>query len=482
MKLPKVKIGFLPANRGFFSVKLASEMRGRTVAALRKAGVAVVAPSPAQTRAGCVESLEEAVIAGRLFREDRVDGILISAVNFGDEQAAALAVRESGLRVPILIVGCQEQEVLTPATPRRDSFCGLLSIAEALRQIGASYSVPETPICRPEDEGFAQTLARFAAVCRVVGGLRTARYGQVGARPDAFWTCRFSEKALQQQGPTVVTLDLSEVIGQVAAMKTDAAVRRTVADMKRKLDCSAIPEPSLERIAKLERVLRKFVADRRLDALAIQCWTSLQQNLGVCACTTMSRLNDEGVPCACESDILGAMSMHALHLAGGGPSALADWNNVHNEDPELINCWHCGAFPASWAQGQAKMGCQEIIAGTTGRDNAMGVVEFVMENGPVTLCRLTQDGEGRHLAVLAEGAVETTNARTFGSYGWVRIPGIQRLYKDVLLRRFPHHVGLTRGRVGNVLWEALGNYMGLPVFTAKNTAAAPWTPEMPFDG
>ena len=90
------------------------------------------------------------------------------------------------------------------------------------------------------------------------------------------------------------------------------------------------------------------------------------------------------------------------------------------------------------------MGCQEIIAGTTGRDKAMGVVEFVMQDGPVTLCRATQDAAGNHKVALIQGAVESNQASTFGAYGWVRIPGIQNFYKNVLLRHFPHHVAMTR--------------------------------------
>jgi len=475
----KVKLGFIPANRGFFSDTLAAKMRAETIRALKDTGVGVVVPSPKDTKVGCVESREEAVKVGRMFADGRVDGIVVSAVNFGDEQGVALTLQEAGLNVPILIVGCQEEEALTPTTERRDSFCGLLSIGEALRQLGLPYSVPEVPICFPHDESFRVTLGRFAAVCRVVGGIRRARYGQIGARPDAFWTCRYSEKALQKLGPTVVSLDLSEVFGGIERMKTDAAVKRVLTDMKDVIDCSAVDESILEKIAKLELFLKRFVADKRLDALGIQCWTSIQENLGICSCTTMSRLDDKGVPCACEADIMGTLSMHALQLASDGPACLADWNNVHNDDPELVNCWHCGVFPASWAKDKPKMGCQEIIAGTTGRDKAMGVVEFVMEDGPVTLCRATQDSEGNHKVALIQGVVEPNPARTFGSYGWVRIPGIQRFYKNALLRHFPHHVAMARSHVGNVLWEAFGNYLGFRTFTPECTGGC-WCPDLPF--
>ena len=480
MRTKKVKIGFIPANRGFFSDSLAAKMRGGFIKALKDIGAQVVVPSTAETKVGCVESLEEAVRVGRMFREQQVDGILVAAVNFGDEQGVGIAVQESGLKVPILIVGCQEEAALSPKIERRDSFCGLLSIGEALRQLGLPYSVPETPICFPTDAGFRGTAERFLAVCRVVNGIRRARYGQIGARPDAFWTCRYSEKALQGLGPTVVSLDLSEVIGAIGRMKTDAAVKRVVADMKKAIDCSAVGEDILAKIAKFEIVLKRFVEDRKLDALGIQCWTSIQANLGICSCATMSRFDDRGVPSACESDIMGALSMHALQLASGAPSCLADWNNVHNEDAELVNCWHCGVFPVSWAKTKPKMGCQEIIAGATGRDNAMGVVEFVMKDGPVTLCRATHDNAGAFKVALAQGEVEPNKAATFGAYGWVRIPGIQKLYKNVLLRHFPHHVAMNRSTVGNVLWESFGNYLGFQVFAPEACDCGRWSPELPF--
>ena len=479
MRTKKMKIGFIAANRGFFSDALAAKMRSQTVKVLREAGAKVVVPSTKDTNVGCVGDLEEAATVGRMFRQQQVEGIVVSAVNFGDEQSVALTIKESGLRVPILIVGCQEERALTPTAERRDSFCGLLSIGEALRQMDMPYSVPEVPIGYPTDASFRATAARFIAVCRVVDGIRNARYGQVGARPDDFWTCRVNEKALQKLGPTVVTLDLSEVFAAVGAMKTDAAVRRVLADMKKTIDCSAVGDDILDRIAKFEIVLNRFVADKNLDALAVQCWTSMQANLGICACSTMSRFDDRGIPAACEADIMGTLSMHALQLASGSPSCLADWNNLHNDDAELVNCWHCGVFPASWAKGKAKMGCQEIIAGTTGRENAMGVVEFVMKDGPVTLCRATQDGAGGFKAVMAQGAVEPNKARTFGAYGWVRIPQLAALYKNVLLRHFPHHVAMSRSQVGNVLWEAFGNYLGFDVFTAADTTGR-WDPEMPF--
>ncbi len=137
----KIRFGFLPANRGPFSDELAFQMRNAAVEAMHRAGIEVVVPGPQETKVGCVETRREAEACADLFRRHRVEGIVVGAVNFGDEQCVAHAIRRSGLGVPVMIFGCQEEEVLTRTTQRRDSFCGLLSIGEVLRQIGVRYTV-----------------------------------------------------------------------------------------------------------------------------------------------------------------------------------------------------------------------------------------------------------------------------------------------------------------------------------------------------
>ncbi len=476
-------LGFIPANRGFFSSELAAKMRGQTIQAMETQGVRVVVPAEGQTKAGCVQSRDEAELCAELFRQNKVQGVVVGAVNFGEEQSVAWTIRRAGLDVPVLIFGCQEEEKLTMKTPRRDAFCGLLSLGDVLRQIGARYTVARRPICFPSDPSFAADLDWFGRVCRVVVGVRNARYAQIGARPDAFWTCRYSETQLQRLGATAIVLDLSEAIAGAKAMKDDdPEVQRLAAATARYADPSGVNPESLLRSAKFELFLRRFKEQNAIDAFAIQCWTSIQANYGVCSCAAMSRLGDEGVPCACEADILGTLSMHAALLASGAPAGLADWNNLAQDDDELANIWHCGVFPASFAKTPPKFGVQEIIAssGAAKYDDSQCTVEFIAEPGPLTLCRVTQDPDAGWHAVVAEGRFEDSTAVTFGGYGWCRIPNLQRLYRDVLLRHFPHHVAITPAHVGNALWEAFGNYLGMNVYHGAQDVPGLYTPRLPF--
>jgi L-fucose isomerase-like protein len=127
VQLQPVKLGLIAGNRGFFSDELAAKMRNETIAAMREAGIEVVVPDESMTKLGCVETLKEAYIAGKLFREQAVDGIVVAAVNFGDEQGVAAAIKTADLNVPIYIFGCQEEEVLTPAphAATRSAGCSL---------------------------------------------------------------------------------------------------------------------------------------------------------------------------------------------------------------------------------------------------------------------------------------------------------------------------------------------------------------------
>ena len=83
--------------------------------------------------------------------------------------------------------------------------------------------------------------------------------------------------------------------------------------------------------------------------------------------------------------------------------------------------------------------------------------------------------------LIAEGNIEDNPAETIGSYGWCRIEHLQHLYRNVLLKNFPHHVALTQGNHGNVLWEAFGNYLEFETYNATQQNPGVYTPALPFN-
>ena len=114
----------------------------------------------------------------------------------------------------------------TPDTPgrmtirdRRDSFCGKMSRLQQPHAVRHSVLADHAAHRSARFRLFAKDLDWFAAVCRVVRGLRRLRIGAIGARPAAFNTVRYSEKMLEASGISVEPIDLSEILGRIARMK-----------------------------------------------------------------------------------------------------------------------------------------------------------------------------------------------------------------------------------------------------------------------
>src|ERR1035438_7493100 len=104
-----------------------------------------------------------------------------------------------------------------------------MSVCNNLRQYGITYSLTAQHTSDPAGASFQTDLSDFAAVCRVVRGLRRARIGLIGARPANFTTVRFSEKLLEHAGISVETLDLSDVFGRIDRLDAND----TAVDIKR---------------------------------------------------------------------------------------------------------------------------------------------------------------------------------------------------------------------------------------------------------
>ncbi|MCD6520812.1 MAG: fucose isomerase, partial [Anaerolineae bacterium] len=191
-------LGVIVGNRGFFPSELCKSGRETILRVLEEEGIKAVALGPQDTPYGSVETYQDAQKCAELFKAHReeIDGILVTLPNFGDERGVADTIRLSGLDVPVLVHAFPDTLGKMDIANRRDSFCGKMSVCNNLYQYGIPYSLTTLHTVDPLSESFRQDLRKFAAVCRIVRGLRGARFGQVGARPAAFNTVRYSERLL----------------------------------------------------------------------------------------------------------------------------------------------------------------------------------------------------------------------------------------------------------------------------------------------
>jgi len=187
-------MGLIVGNRGFFPDHLAKTGRDEMTQVLEKAGIDVIVLGTEQSKHGAVETYEEAKRCAALFKSkaDAIDGVIVTLPNFGDERAIADTLRLARLGVPVLVQATPDTQSKMTITHRRDSFCGKMSACNNLKQYGIPYSLTTLHTETPDSTEFTKDLQWFAAVCRVVKGLRNLRIGALGARPTAFNTVRYS--------------------------------------------------------------------------------------------------------------------------------------------------------------------------------------------------------------------------------------------------------------------------------------------------
>ena len=463
MQKSMLTMGVIVGNRGFFPNHLAKSGREEILKALQAAGMSVIVLGPEESKFGAVETHEEAKRCAALFRKhsDEIDGVIVTLPNFGDERAVADALRLSALRVPVLVQATPDNPGKMGIATRRDSFCGKMSVCNNLSQYGIPYSLTTLHTVSPDSPSFLHDLDWFAASCRVVKGLRNLRIGSIGARPAAFNTVRYSEKLLENHGISVETLDLSEVLGRINRMKdSDDAAEGKLSQIKSYVQTSSVPDAALMKMAKLGAVIDEWMTATDVQISAIQCWTALEEYFGVVPCTVMSMMSNNLMASACEVDVCGTLSMHALALASGTPSALLDWNNNYGDNPDKCVCFHCSNLPMSFFE-KARMDYQLIIAGTVGAENTFGTCVGRVKASPMSFLRVsTDDAHGKLRAYVGEGHFTDDPLETFGGAGVAEIPHLQDLLQYICREGFEHHVAANMSTVARAVNEAATRYLG----------------------
>ncbi|TWT91057.1 hypothetical protein Mal64_14560 [Pseudobythopirellula maris] len=459
----KPTLGVIFGNRDFFPDQLVTEARSDVEKLLGEMGVASVMLTPEDSKLGGVETHADARKCAELFKKnaDSIDGVLVVLPNFGDEKGVADTLKMAGLGKPVLIQGYPDDLNQLGVARRRDAFCGKISVCNNLKQAGIPFSLTEKHVSHPTSDSFRKDLDRFLRVCRVVNGLKGARLGAVGARPGAFNTVRYSEKILERNGVSVTTVDLSEFIGSADRLETgDAAVAAKLAEIHAYAPAPGVPQEKLEQMAKMGVVLGRWMEENALDATAIQCWTSVQQNFGCNVCTLMSMMSESYMPSACEVDVTGTLTMYAMQLAAGSPAALVDWNNNYGDDEDKCVLFHCGNWAKSFLP-DIKIATAPILGSTLGEENTYGALDGRTPEGPLTYGRLTtDDNEGRIRAYVGQGELTADELNTFGTRAVARVPRLQSLLGHVCREGFEHHVVMTVSSSAEALAEAFETYLG----------------------
>jgi L-fucose isomerase-like protein len=473
----KQSFGIIVSTRSFFPSHLVKSAREAIVKKLTSLNFDYVMVDETETRFGAIQTFDEAKICAALFNanRDRICGIIVVLPNFGEELGIAEAIDRADLQVPVLVQACDDDFDKLDMANRRDAFCGKLSVCNNLYQRGIPYSLTRLHTCKIESAEFTADLEKFAALCRVVRGVRGARIAALGSRPIAFNTVRYSEKILQRHKVSVQTIDLSEVIARANNITDTKKIAAKIAEIRGYGSIApSIGDEKIEKQGRLCIALDELVDELECDASAVMCWDSLQHNYGCAACLGMSMMGERGKPSACESDITGALTMLACARAALTAPAYMDWNNNVREDRNRCICLHCSNFPKSFFASPIEIGSLDVLGSTLGEDKCFGACKGQAAPGPMTFAKIsTDDRRGTLKLYVGEGEFGAEPIPTKGGVACCHVPDLQGLMRYIASNGFEHHVCFVRGHYADVLEEAFAVYLGAEVYRHQ---ASPITP------
>lgn len=451
-------------NRGFFPESLIGSARDEVSAAVSAAGYDYIMAPADMTRYGAVETRQEgwAYAEWLASHRGRYDGVILSLPNFGDENGAIAALEDCG--VPILIQAYPDEIGKMDFEHRRDSFCGKFSIEDVFHQYRLPYTVLEPHTVHPADPKFTENLNEFAAVCRVVKGMKRFSIGALGARTTKFKTVRYDEITLQRYGISVETFDLSDLFTRVSRYADDdakvlAAKKRLTAYTR----CDAVPADKMTALAKVSAVIDDYIAEYRLDCITLRCWEEMQTVLGISNCVLLSELNDRGIVASCEIDLCSAINMYSMQLASGQPTACLDWNNNWGDEPDKVILFHCGSTAQSLMTGKGRVTDHKMFAkgcpgcGWGANEGRIRAFDMTYSNCKTEDGKLTfYVGEGR----FTDDVIEP---EFFGCGGVAEIKGLQKKLITLGRSGFRHHTAVGVGHLESILREAFTVYLGYDV-------------------
>lgn len=457
-----MKVGILPLGRSTFDVDFAKENLAAMLEAIDRTGHEIVGPRDLLFDADATQT------AIRELERAGIDHLLILQVTFTDASMTVAAA--NAFDAPVSIWAVPEPRL--GGRLRLNAFCGLNLASHALGlnhvAFGWLYRAPDDGAAaevaemlagrrqsrRLDAQSAAEATDAGRAVAARIAGKRIAR---IGEHPVGFDTCDYSADEMRAlAGVDVDAYALDTLFGTARAADADeiAALRAEAAAQLADLD--AVNQEELDRSLRLRRALDTLKASGSYDAFALRCWPETFTEYGGAVCGPAAMMGENRVPCACEADVMGALTQLILMEVADAPVFLTDLVDMDADDDTGV-VWHCGQAPMS-------MRDPDVEARATIHTNRKMplLFEFPLKPGRVTLMRISR-AFGQTKMVLAGAEVLKRPMAFTGTSGVLRFDsGTANALGRIIASGLEHHMALAYGDHRGLLRETAAA-MRLPI-------------------
>jgi L-fucose isomerase-like protein len=451
-----IKLGVVPTRRGLMFPEEAVLFKEKVLKWLKQKDVEVT--DIEDINAEGILLLQEDVekIVNKLKAAD-VDGVFFPHVNFGSEDLVGKVA--NALKKPVLIWGPRDDAPTPAGEIKRFTQVGIFATGKVLRHYGIPFTYLNN--CRIGDKILDKGFDLFTSVCSVVRAFGKIKVLQVAPRPASFWSVIINEgELLEKFGIEVFPLTLSEIVSASKELreKKNPEFELALEQMQNAYGNIEVDEEALSKLAGLKAAIKNSADTLGCNAIAMQCWSALQDEMGIMPCSVYGMLFDQGLPATCETDIHGAISSIMLQEAADrtSPVFFADLTIRHPENDNAELLWHCGnaAYSLAYDEGLSRLENTAIF-----EHHCPGAGHFRLKDGDLTLCRFDGDHGNYHLFI---GEAKTTEGPMVnGSYVWIQVNDWPKWERRLVTGPYVHHISGVHAKVAPVLYETCKYIEGL---------------------
>ena len=435
-----LRAGVLPLARPTFDTGLARSKLRSMFQLLDRCGIETLGPRRLLLDDASITEEFNAIAACE------PDAWIILQTTFTDAAATAAVAEQT--EAPVVIWAVREPR--TGGRLRLNSLCGLNLASHALglrgRPFSWVYSDPELLSPGQINDLMRNGSCRRAALLpavendagrRAAESLKGARIGRVGSHPAGFDTCGYDPGQLSQIfGIDVQTVSLETVFDAARSIESAGGGADDPPDLTGLDD---LDPAALQLSLRLAPALKSLAQSRRLDAVSIRCWPECFTEYGGAVCGPVSMLAEDMLPCACESDVYGAVTQLAVQNTAGAPVFLADIVDADFDDNSVV-VWHCGQAPLSMCDPQ-----HSPAAAVHSNRRLPLLCQFPLKPGQVTLARISK-ASGEHKMVLAAAKMLRRPLAFSGTAGVLRFERPARqVIADIIDNGLEHHFVIAYG-------------------------------------
>jgi len=455
--MAKITLGFAPTRRNVFSREDAIKYKNLIKEKIESFGLDLeIIDLEGINEEGLLFNRSEEPMIIKRFKDAEVDALFVPHCNFGTEDIVARIAK--AIDKPVLLWGPRDEAPLEDGMRLRDTQCGLFATGKVLRRFNVKFSYITN--CHLDDPVFERGFKNFICAANVVKEFRSLRILQISTRPSDFWSVICNEgELLEKFGIQVHPITLDDITRETLRIeKTDSPELKDAFEyIKTTLNWDYVEEKDVKRIAALKVAMRKYAEDTGSSAIAIQCWSALQDLIGIMPCLANAILTDEQIPVTCETDIHGAITSIMVQAATLNtlPTFFADLTIRHPENPNGELLFHCGNFPVSLSVEDKPVLNKHFLFD----DHSPGTHEGEIKGGDMSLVRF--DGDNGEYSLFLGQAKGIEGPYSRGSYVWVEVNDWPLWEEKLVKGPYIHHTVGIHANVIPILFEACEYIPGL---------------------